>query len=214
MQERVPDIERKEAKDTCAISQQGQTRLAFLYHRKTSPEVTIYFRADPDLKPRRFPRALRLQARPKINSPWEKTFPYFFTVSTIDNLEEVASFLMEEAYPLSLKMSVRATTHRPEYFSPEEVDSNADFIEGTVRSVRVNAYERNREAREGCLRHYGTICFACGFSFPAAYGEHFSGFIHVPHHNSDCNCRSRISLGPYHRPETDMSKLPRGDSQA
>ena len=48
MQEWQPDIERKEAKHTCAISQHGQSRFAFLYHRKTTPEVTIYFRADPD----------------------------------------------------------------------------------------------------------------------------------------------------------------------
>ena len=181
MQERVPDVERKEAQDTCALSQRGQNRLAFLYHRKTSPEVTIYFRADPDLKPRRFPHTLHLQKRPKISSPWEKTFPYFFTLSVVDNLEEVTSFLMEEAYPLSLKVSVRGTTRRPEYLPPEEVGSNAEFVEGTVRSVRVNAYERNREAREVCLRYYGTSCFVCGFSFSAAYGESFAGFIHVHH---------------------------------
>jgi hypothetical protein len=177
MQDRQPDIERKEAKHTCAISQRGQSRFVFLYHRKTTPEVTIYFRSDPDKEPQGFPPEFSLQVRPQIRSGWEKSFPYFFAVPGLDDVAVAVSFLLTEAWPLS----ITNRQSRPEFLPPEEVATDTRFREGSVRSVIVNVYERNRVAREACLRHWGRRCSACDFDFGSIYGQDVAGFIHVHH---------------------------------
>lgn len=64
---------------------------------------------------------------------------------------------------------------------PDEVDETTVFREGAVCKVSVNAYERNPQARQRCIAHYGTSCFACGFNFGQAFGELGEGFIHVHH---------------------------------
>lgn len=62
----------------------------------------------------------------------------------------------------------------------EEIQNGA-YVEGSVRQVLVNRYERDPGAREMCIRHHGTACSTCGFDFAAAYGEVAAGFIHVHH---------------------------------
>jgi 5-methylcytosine-specific restriction protein A len=64
---------------------------------------------------------------------------------------------------------------------PDEVASPTGLIEGAVRRVSVNAYERNPVAREACLAHYGCRCVVCWFDFEANYGTLGKGFIHVHH---------------------------------
>ena len=66
-------------------------------------------------------------------------------------------------------------------YIPEEVDPTKSYKEGTVKSVTVNAYERNREARQACLDHYGYDCQACDFNFESVYGDIGKEFIHVHH---------------------------------
>lgn len=61
--------------------------------------------------------------------------------------------------------------------SPTEVP----LREGAVRTVLVNAYERNPNARRKCLAHYGCTCVVCGFCFEDVYGEFARGYIHVHH---------------------------------
>jgi len=55
------------------------------------------------------------------------------------------------------------------------------LIHGAAKSVSVTMYERNPIARQQCIAHYGSFCFACGFSFGDVYGETAEGFIHVHH---------------------------------
>lgn len=55
------------------------------------------------------------------------------------------------------------------------------IVEGAASSMVVTTYERNPIARKKCLQHYGSSCFACGFSFRETYGESVSGCIHVHH---------------------------------
>ena len=64
---------------------------------------------------------------------------------------------------------------------PEEVESGRTLVEGAVQRISVNAYERDREARNICMAHHGTDCCVCGFSFGRFYGESAEGFIHVHH---------------------------------
>ena len=63
---------------------------------------------------------------------------------------------------------------------PEEVPPSGVF-EGAVRTVTVNAYERNPKNRRKCIAAHGTSCCICGFRFGAVYGEIAEGYIHVHH---------------------------------
>jgi 5-methylcytosine-specific restriction enzyme A len=66
--------------------------------------------------------------------------------------------------------------------SPDEVAGGVQYPEGATRRVPVNVYERNRSAREECIRHYGPICRICDLDFSKVYGmELGAGFIHVHH---------------------------------
>ena len=64
---------------------------------------------------------------------------------------------------------------------PDEVETEAVHYEGAIKSVTVNKYERNVEAREKCISHYGCKCFACGLVLQDKYGEEAQGFIQVHH---------------------------------
>lgn len=59
--------------------------------------------------------------------------------------------------------------------------SIALYPEGAMRSTWVNSYERHPQARRACIKHHGTSCAVCDFSFEEAYGPEFSGLIHVHH---------------------------------
>ncbi len=77
----------------------------------------------------------------------------------------------------------------------EEFKSKVDFIsgivysdeisgnltEGTKKQITVNAYERNSQARQKCIEHYGSKCTICSFDFEKTYGEIGHNFIHVHH---------------------------------
>lgn len=63
---------------------------------------------------------------------------------------------------------------------PDEIDA-AEFEEGGVTRITVNAYERDAQARRACIAHYGCKCFICGFEFLVEYGEAAEGLIHVHH---------------------------------
>ena len=59
-----------------------------------------------------------------------------------------------------------------------------EFIEGNKKTTLTNRYERNRDARNACIEHYGAVCCICGFNFEKVYGAIGKGFIHV-HHEVD-----------------------------
>lgn len=78
--------------------------------------------------------------------------------------EEISSFALENE---SFK----------EY--PDEVENK--YIEGSFKTVTVNAYERSKKARNKCIDHYGVNCMVCNFNFANVYGSLGEGFIHVHH---------------------------------
>jgi predicted HNH restriction endonuclease len=55
------------------------------------------------------------------------------------------------------------------------------LTEGAIRSIAVNRYERNSDARKKCIQHYGAICSVCDFEFKNKYGEIGAEYIHVHH---------------------------------
>jgi hypothetical protein len=64
--------------------------------------------------------------------------------------------------------------------TPATGDTYLGF-EGVSRRVEMDRYERDRRAREECIRHYKAICFICGFDFGKTYGPLMSELIHVHH---------------------------------
>ena len=63
----------------------------------------------------------------------------------------------------------------------EEIADPAGLMEGATRTITINAYERNPEARRRCIEHHGTTCCICRFDFGAKYGEVAEGLIHIHH---------------------------------
>jgi hypothetical protein len=85
-------------------------------------------------------------------------------------------------YALSAIRKGRPDRHvppNPAFVFPDEVDGT--FREGAVKTVTVNAYERDRRARQQCIRKYGPNCCVCRLSFEQKYGPEFRGLIHVHH---------------------------------
>jgi len=63
----------------------------------------------------------------------------------------------------------------------DELIAGAAYKEGHRTQVLVNRYERDRSARDECLRHHGARCCVCDIDFGERYGELGKGFIHVHH---------------------------------
>jgi hypothetical protein len=81
-----------------------------------------------------------------------------------------------------------------EFRIPEEVDP--ELYEGETYQVTINGYERNPQARQRCISHYGVNCFICGFSFEKAYGEDAKGLIHVHHLRQLSEIRAEYKVDP------------------
>ena len=63
----------------------------------------------------------------------------------------------------------------------EELPSFEGLFEGAKKTIAVNQYERNRDARQKCIDAHGYKCKVCGMDFEKMYGELGRGFIHVHH---------------------------------
>lgn len=57
----------------------------------------------------------------------------------------------------------------------------AHLPEGAKKTIYVNTYERNQQAKKICIEHYGTVCQICGFDFKEKYGKIGEGFIEAHH---------------------------------
>lgn len=70
---------------------------------------------------------------------------------------------------------------RNDNFFPDELASEAEFIEGAAIQVTVNRYERDRKARQAALDYHGCRCKICDTDMTAVYGYIAQGFIHIHH---------------------------------
>ena len=68
------------------------------------------------------------------------------------------------------------------FVTKSDLDSNLkELHEGAPITVELTKYERNKEARLLCIKHYGAKCAICGFDFGKIYGDAFEGMIEVHH---------------------------------
>lgn len=74
--------------------------------------------------------------------------------------------------------------------------SGRELYEGAKKTITVNAYERNSEARQACIDAFGYACAVCGFDFESVYGERGSCFIHVHHIVPISETKSKYKINP------------------
>jgi len=80
--------------------------------------------------------------------------------------------------------------------SPSRKHLKASFTEGKKSLLLVERSERNRDARNECIRYYGSTCRVCGFNFSQVYGDIGEGFIHVHHLQPLSKSRKRHQVDP------------------
>lgn len=98
--------------------------------------------------------------------------------TTRENEREVYRKIFNSSYLVAI--ASKYSPERTNFRFPEEVQSEG-LREGATRTIQVDAYERNPEARRRCIEAHGTSCVVCGFSFGTVYGDFAHGFIHVHH---------------------------------
>ncbi len=95
---------------------------------------------------------------------------------------ELVQFVAEElGKPLPQPEYIETSKYDQIPLTAEEIPNDEKYIEGAVRQIMVNAYERSTEARAACIQHYGCHCGVCGMDFKETYGKIGAGFIHVHH---------------------------------
>ena len=68
-----------------------------------------------------------------------------------------------------------------DFLLAEEVFTEA-YTEGARKTVVINAYERDRRARQACIKAHGKQCAVCEMRFGDVYGPIAESHIHVHHH--------------------------------
>lgn len=69
---------------------------------------------------------------------------------------------------------------RPEVLAEEGPDAGK-YIEGATKTITVNVFERNPQARDACVAANRAACSICRFDFADHYGDIGIGYIHVHH---------------------------------
>lgn len=87
----------------------------------------------------------------------------------------------EDSKPIEVKWSFEGIDKNKSEITPGEVKPRKKYKEGSIKTVLVNAYERNTQARLDCINEYGVRCRVCYFDFGQTYGQLGEGFIHVHH---------------------------------
>jgi 5-methylcytosine-specific restriction protein A len=87
----------------------------------------------------------------------------------------------KDSSPVEVVWSFAADPAAHPEILPEEITEPDKIFEGAKKSITVNVYERDPNARRKCLNHWGLACVVCGFAFVNRYGALGEGFIHVHH---------------------------------
>ena len=65
--------------------------------------------------------------------------------------------------------------------STEAEDEEQERYEGRLTEAKVLRRQRNRAARQQCLKASGYMCYVCGFNFEKTYGDIGKNFLEVHH---------------------------------
>ncbi len=108
------------------------------------------------------------------------TFQWWHVIATAESRSNTDGFVWKLREEVAEALEYFGLT-RTGQKTADEVNEQNRFLEGTVRVVRVNAYERNPVARSRCLQYYGYRCTACLSDLSEIYGQVAEQFIHVHH---------------------------------
>ena len=137
------------------------------------PEAESRYKSLPDALPMQIPVAKFDEAIPNLRPA------VFSVINKLGHTRKHPSAPIGHS-PALADLLAAEYPYDPGIDFPDEV--GPEFREGDCRTIAVNAYERDPEARAACLRHYGTcVCQICGFDFATIYGSIGREFIHVHH---------------------------------
>jgi hypothetical protein len=171
LRDRLPQFEYREVKYWASFRSESPRR-AVAYLNPAQQSIRLFLALDPGDE-------AALEPSPSTVS-WAARFPSVFRIADEKDLSTATRLILQSHAALRPSTRRRAV-RRPEYLAAEELSSEIEYREGAARRVLVNAYERNRRAREKCLGHYGRSCIICGFNFEARYGKSAAGYIQVHH---------------------------------
>jgi 5-methylcytosine-specific restriction protein A len=107
-----------------------------------------------------------LQESPYSNVPWGT---------------QASGVLLPDAVADELEKLWHRRTGGADPILPEELPPNETYAEGARKSVSLNAYERNPQARAASIAQFGLRCSVCDVLLEERYGSIAAGFIHVHH---------------------------------
>jgi len=130
-----------------------------------------------------------------------KTFAMQYQVADADDEEAPARIKgftprLVEMSLLRIGGSWYASNEEAEVRLAEELNSVDALKEGAAKTVTVNQFERNADARRQCIAHHGSICTVCGFDFEKTYGPMGRGYIHVHHIVPLAEVRKEYTVNP------------------
>jgi 5-methylcytosine-specific restriction protein A len=140
--------------------------------------------------------AKRIAKKHDIDLTRRKNLTYRYWDVFFDGWEEGRFWVWQLKPPLIEAM--KATGLTGEILSAEELpaDDLPKLSEGMKRTVTVNSYERNPQARAICIKHWGKRCSVCDFDFHKVYGELGNDFIHVHHLTPISEIGERYQVDP------------------
>jgi 5-methylcytosine-specific restriction protein A len=114
----------------------------------------------------------------------EERFSHLFTAQELQTARERLHSVDRDAFP------------NLNDFITDIDEESSEFQEGHVRTITVNAYERDPRAREACIRYHGAICVVCNLNFEERYGDIGRGYIHVHHKRPLSVLRENYKVNP------------------
>jgi hypothetical protein len=96
LSEIIPELQRKQAKQWCAIFQQGGNRFAYVSHRKTLPRIEIWCAGDVDELITY--SNIEVIPRDKIKGGWEERFPARFVIDDESDIPAACDPLFSVSY--------------------------------------------------------------------------------------------------------------------
>lgn len=187
LRDRLPDLEYSEARYYAAF-RTGRPRRVVAYLNPAKRRIRLFLPFKPGAGAGLLPTP--------STSTWASRFPSVFPIADEQALP-MAARLIARSRAMNDRLPRERATRRPEYTAPEELPSSStEYVEGAARSILVNAYERNRRAREKCIQHYGRTCAVCSFDFGARYGEPAAGYIQIHHVVPIARVRKEYRLNP------------------
>ncbi len=169
LRDELPDVRYSE-KSYWAAFGNGRRKVAQLNVNKGG--IRLFLALDPGDVP-------GLRAAPSSGG-WAVQFPSVFQIAAETDLPRARQLILT-SLARSEAIEDGDPASQPEYSAPGELPLDTEYVEGYSHRVSVNAYERNRRARDACLQHFGRSCSVCSLSFEARYREAAVGYIEVHH---------------------------------